>query len=66
MMSDLMTFIVDQATALSQAQLESEQSVRTLDKALDIQAQNALTLLSSLEVFARSPSPSSRLIDVLA
>ena len=33
MMSDLMTFIVDQATALSQAQLESEQSVCTLRKA---------------------------------
>ena len=66
MMSDLTTFIVDQATALIQAQLESEQSVRTLDMALDIQAQNALAFLSTLEVSAGSPSPSSRLIDVLA
>ena len=65
-MSDLTTFIVDQATALSQAHLKSEQSVRTLDKALDIQAQNALTLLSTLDVSAGGPSPSSRLIDVLA
>ena len=65
-MSDLTTFIVDRATALSQARIKSEQSVRTLDKALDVQAQNALALLSVLDVSARSPSPNSRLIDVLA
>ena len=65
-MSDLTSYIVDKATALSQAKVKSEQSVRTLDKALDIQAQNALALLSTLEVSARSPSPSSRLIAVLA
>ena len=65
-MSDLTTFIVDQATALSQAQIKSEQSVRILDKALDVQALNALALLSVLDASSRSPSPNSRLIDVLA
>ena len=70
---DLTTFIVDQATALSQARLKSEQSIRVLDKALDSQAHNALALLNTLPAASpakrdvkASPSPAGSLIDVLA
>ena len=49
---DLTSSIVNLATALSQQALKSKQSVAVLDKALDAQAQNALSLLASIPAAA--------------
>jgi len=50
--------IVDQATALSQGKVQSQMSIRTLDKALDVQGQTAIALIQSAAVVTQAPGAS--------
>ena len=52
-MDPLTASIANASTALSQQRLQSEMSIRLLDKALDAAGQNALALLASI------PAPST-------
>jgi hypothetical protein len=64
---DLTSSIVNLATALSQQELKSQQSVAVLDKALDAQAQNALSLLASIPAAAPlQQSSAGQLLNVIA
>jgi len=50
--------IVDQATALSQGRVQSQMSVRTLKKALDVQGQTAIALIQSAAVVTEAQAAS--------
>jgi hypothetical protein len=63
-MDGLTATLADTATALSSARLQSEMSVKLLDKALDQQGKMAMSLLQSLP--SASPTGAGQLIDVIA
>ena len=63
-MDGLTAAIVDTASALSAVRLQSEMSVKLLDKALDQQGQMAMSLLQSLP--AGSAAGTGQVIDILA
>lgn len=64
-MDALTAALVDTASALGQQRLRGELGVRTLRKALDAQAQQALALLQSLPP-PKTLSPSGHRIDLVA
>lgn len=64
---DLTSSIVNLATARAQQALKSQQSVAVLDKALNAQAQNALSLLASIPAAAPlQQSSAGQLLNVIA
>lgn len=64
-MDALTASIVDTATALSAQKVKGEMNIKVLDKALDAQAQQAMSLLASLPA---SPSGGGvgELLDIIA
>jgi hypothetical protein len=62
-MDGLTAILADTASALSTQRLDSEMTIRLLDKALDQQGQMAMSLLQSLP--AASPAGSGELIDLV-
>ena len=66
-MDPLTASIIDTASALKSQQLAGEMNVRLLDKALDAQAQQALSLLSTLPAGdAPSGGGVGQLLDIVA
>jgi hypothetical protein len=65
-MDPLTSSIVNTASALNSQRLQSEMSVRLLDKALDQQGQMAMALLQSVASPSASPAGTGELIDVIA
>ena len=63
-MDSLTASIVDIATALTDQRMRSEMSIRTLDKALEAQSQNALALIQTLP--AASAPGKGQVVDVVA
>jgi len=63
-MDGLVGATADTAAALSSQRLQSEMSVKLLDKALDQHGQMAMSLLSTLP--SASPGGTGELIDIIA
>ena len=63
---NLTSEIVNVATALSQQRLKSQQSIAVLDKALDAQAQTALSLIETVTTSSPSQGGVGSLVDLVA